>query len=151
MNIFYNNLEPLVITTSDVSINVSLIDDVNVTLNITVSIVYCIPASPKYGMLSANHYTLALPQLTQFPDPCPSYPVTNLTINITQNTDMWIESIDYDGVDMTMSYLTVTLDSGVGLAHNQVYTIVIEAENIVGSTVSEDITLCELWTSIFAN
>ena len=31
-------LEPSIIRSSDVSINVSLIDDVNVTLNITVSI-----------------------------------------------------------------------------------------------------------------
>ena len=57
---------------------------------------------------------------------------------------MFIAFISYDRVDMTVPYLTVSLDSDDDLAPFQVYTIVIEAGNVAGRTVSGDFTVCKL-------
>ena len=86
---------------------------------------------------------------TQPPDPCPSFPVTNYTINITErDTNTLTTSIRYYMDSDNRTPLTVTVDSEDGLVPYQVYTLVIEAENIVGSSISEDFYVCKLLHSV---
>ena len=71
-------------------------------------------------------------------DPCPSYPVTIYNFTVTEReTDRLVTSVPHTG------NISLVLDSSKGLVANQVYLLTIEAENRVGSTISEDILLCK--------
>ena len=71
-------------------------------------------------------------------DPCPSYPVNTYTFNITEkDSNILITTINHTGNS------SLTLNDTNGLLPYQVYIMVIEAENSVGSTTSEKIPLCK--------
>ena len=74
--------------------------------------------------------SLPLPLSLQSADPCPSYPVTSYTFNITErDTNTLTASIRHT------STLPLVVDGSNGLVPDQVYRLVIEAENSVGSTL----------------
>ena len=71
-------------------------------------------------------------------DPCPAYPVTSYTFNITEgNTHDIVTSKQQTGND------SLILTDTDGLVPNQVYQVVIEATNTVGSAVSDEILFCK--------
>ena len=71
-------------------------------------------------------------------DPCPVYPVTSYTFNITEeNTHDFVTSEQHKGNN------SVVLNDTDGLVPNQVYQLIIEATNDVGSTVSDGILFCK--------
>ena len=71
-------------------------------------------------------------------DPCPAYPVTSYTFNITEgNIRDYVTSKQYKGNN------SLILNESNGLVPNQVYQLVIEATNIVGSTASDEILFCK--------
>ena len=72
-------------------------------------------------------------------DPCPSYPVTGYTFNITERDTMnFTISITHTGNS------SLVLNSSDGLLPNHNYILVIEVENNVGSRFSEEILFCKL-------
>ena len=71
-------------------------------------------------------------------DPCPSYKVISYNFTITErDTDRLVTSV------LHTSNASLFVDSSQGLVANQIYLLTIEAENTVGSTISEDILLCK--------
>ena len=72
-------------------------------------------------------------------DPCSVYPVISYTFNITERaTDNLVTSIRHTNTN------PLIVDEAKGLVRDQVYQLVIEAENSVGSNPSEEILLCKL-------
>ena len=72
-------------------------------------------------------------------DPCPAYPVTSYTFNITEgNTHDFVTSLKQHKGNNSL-----ILNESNDLVPNQVYQLVIEATNIVGSTASDGILFCK--------
>ena len=71
-------------------------------------------------------------------DPCPVYPVTSYTFNITErNTQNFVT------FKQQTENNSLVLNDTDGLVPNQIYQLIIEAANDVGSTVSDEILFCK--------
>ena len=75
---------------------------------------------------------------TQPRDPCPAYPVVSYAFNISDDNGNFIATINHTG------NASVNINgSDYDLLRNQVYRLMVEATNAVGSSHSEEILLCK--------
>ena len=75
---------------------------------------------------------------SQPPDPCSDYPVTNYTIIVIEQTT----NFSLVPIVCTRNE-SLFLSSSDGLQPNKAYRLVIQANNAVGSTFSEEILFCK--------
>ena len=71
-------------------------------------------------------------------DPCPTYPVESYVFNISEDSGYVTTTICHIG----NTSLNIN-GSDLGLLYNQVYHLMIEAVNAIGSTYSEEIIFCK--------
>ncbi len=71
-------------------------------------------------------------------DPCPAYPVESYVFNISECSGNVITTINHTG----NTSLNIN-GSDHGLLYNQVYHLMIEALNAIGSAPSEEIVFCK--------
>ena len=72
-------------------------------------------------------------------DPCPSYPVSSYKFHVTE----WYTNRLVSNTTRISELDTFILDGSNGLTHDQVYSLVIEAVNSIGSTLSEQLLFCK--------
>ena len=71
-------------------------------------------------------------------DPCPAYPIESYIFNISEDSGYVTTTICHTG----NTSLNIN-GSDHGLLYNQVYHLMIEAVNAIGSTYSEEIIFCK--------
>ena len=100
-------------------------------------------------LLNYVHIICSIPTCTlthtQPHDPCPAYPVGSYNFTITErDTDQLVTSVIHTG------NISLVVGGSNGLETNQIYMLMIEAMNTVGSSISEDeILFCKhihIWT-----
>ena len=72
-------------------------------------------------------------------DPCPSYPVSSYKFHITE----WYTNRLVSNTTRTSELDTFILDGSNGLTRDQVYSLIVEAVNSIGSTFSEQLLFCK--------